>query len=138
MRHIIHADLDAFYATVEQLDNPELRGKPVLVGGRPESRGVVATASYEARPFGVRSAMPMRTAVRLCPQGIIVRPRFTRYREVSRQVMEVFREFTEVIEPLSLDEAYLGHQRGGGRIGGPLAAGRGAGAETAGEGGKRG
>ena len=107
MRHIIHADLDAFYATVEQLDNPELRGKPVLVGGRPESRGVVATASYEARPFGVRSAMPMRTAVRLCPQGIIVRPRFTRYREVSRRVMEVFREFTDLIEPLSLDEAYL-------------------------------
>jgi DNA polymerase-4 len=107
MRHIIHADLDAFYATVEQLDNPELRGKPVLVGGRPESRGVVATASYEARPFGVRSAMPMRTAVRLCPQGIIVRPRFTRYREMSRQVMEIFREFTEIVEPLSLDEAYL-------------------------------
>ena len=107
MRHIIHADLDAFYATVEQLDNPELRGKPVLVGGRPESRGVVATASYEARPFGVRSAMPMRTAVRLCPQGIIVRPRFTRYREMSRHVMDIFREFTEVIEPLSLDEAYL-------------------------------
>ena len=107
MRHIIHADLDAFYATVEQLDNPELRGKPVLVGGRPENRGVVATASYEARPFGVRSAMPMRTAVRLCPEGIIVRPRFTRYREMSRQVMEVFREFTETIEPLSLDEAYL-------------------------------
>ena len=107
MRHIIHADLDAFYATVEQLDNPELLGKPVLVGGRPENRGVVATASYEARPFGVRSAMPMRTAVRLCPQGIVVRPRFTRYREMSRQVMEVFREFTELIEPLSLDEAYL-------------------------------
>ena len=107
MRHIIHADLDAFYATVEQLDNPELLGKPVLVGGRPESRGVVATASYEARPFGVHSAMPMRTAVRLCPQGIIVRPRFTRYREMSLQVMEVFREFTEFIEPLSLDEAYL-------------------------------
>ena len=107
MRHIIHADLDAFYATVEQLDNPELRGKPVLVGGRPENRGVVATASYEARPFGVHSAMPMRTAVRLCPQGIIVRPRFTRYREMSQQVMSVFREFTEVIQPLSLDEAYL-------------------------------
>ena len=107
MRHIIHADLDAFYATVEQLDNPELRGKPVLVGGRPESRGVVATASYEARPFGVHSAMPMRTAVRLCPQGIIVRPRFSRYREMSQQVMEVFRAFTDVIEPLSLDEAYL-------------------------------
>ena len=107
MRHIIHADLDAFYATVEQLDNPDLLGKPVLVGGRPENRGVVATASYEARPFGVRSAMPMRTAIRLCPQGIVVRPRFTRYREMSRQVMEVFREFTDLIEPLSLDEAYL-------------------------------
>ena len=107
MRHIIHADLDAFYATVEQLDNPELRGKPVLVGGRPESRGVVATASYEARPFGVPSAMPMRTAARLCPQGIIVPPRFTRYREMSRQVMDIFHEFTEVIQPLSLDEAYL-------------------------------
>jgi DNA polymerase-4 len=107
MRHIIHADLDAFYATVEQLDNPDLRGKPVLVGGRPESRGVVATASYEARPFGVHSAMPMRTAVRLCPQGIIVPPRFTRYREMSRQVMDIFREVTEVVEPLSLDEAYL-------------------------------
>ena len=107
MAHIIHADLDAFYATVEQLDNPELRGKPVLVGGRPENRGVVATASYEARPFGVRSAMPMRTAVRLCPQGIIVPPRFTRYREMSRQVMDIFRGITETIEPLSLDEAYL-------------------------------
>ena len=107
MRHIIHADLDAFYATVEQLDNPELRGKPVLVGGRPENRGVVATASYEARPFGVHSAMPMRTAVRLCPQGIIVRPRFNRYREMSQRVMSVFQEFTEVIQPLSLDEAYL-------------------------------
>ena len=107
MRHIIHADLDAFYATVEQLDNPDLRGKPVLVGGRPESRGVVATASYEARPFGVHSAMPMRTAARLCPQGIIVPPRFTRYREMSRQVMDIFHEFTEVIQPLSLDEAYL-------------------------------
>ncbi len=107
MRHIIHADLDAFYATVEQLDNPELRGKPVLVGGRPENRGVVATASYEARPFGVHSAMPMRTAVRLCPQGVVVPPRFNRYREMSRSVMEIFRDFTELIEPLSLDEAYL-------------------------------
>ena len=107
MAHIIHADLDAFYATVEQLDNPELRGKPVLVGGRPESRGVVATASYEARPFGVHSAMPMRTAVRLCPQGIIVRPRFTRYREMSGKVMDIFRAFTDLVEPLSLDEAYL-------------------------------
>ena len=106
-RHIIHADLDAFYAAVEQLDNPELRGKPVLVGGRPENRGVVATASYEARKFGVHSAMPMRTAVRQCPQGIIVPPRFSRYREMSDRVMSIFRELTELVEPLSLDEAYL-------------------------------
>ena len=107
MRHIIHADLDAFYAAVEQLDNPELRGKPVLVGGSPQSRGVVATASYEARVFGVRSAMPMATAVRQCPQGIVVRPRFDRYREMSRKVMDVFHELTDLVEPLSLDEAYL-------------------------------
>ncbi len=107
MKHIIHADLDAFYAAVEQLDNPELLGKPVLVGGRPENRGVVATASYEARQFGVRSAMPMRTAVRNCPQGIVIAPRFTRYREMSRRVMDIFRSFTELVEPLSLDEAYL-------------------------------
>ena len=106
-RHILHADLDAFYAAVEQLDNPDLRGKPVLVGGRPEGRGVVATASYEARVFGVHSAMPMKTAVRLCPQGIIVRPRFPRYRELSKQVMDIFRSFTPLVEPLSLDEAYL-------------------------------
>ena len=107
LRHIIHADLDAFYAAVEQLDDPELRGKPVLVGGRPEGRGVVATASYEAREFGIHSAMPMRSAVRLCPHGIIVPPRFERYREFSRMVMEIFRSLTDVVEPLSLDEAYL-------------------------------
>ena len=107
VRHIIHADLDAFYAAVEQLDDPELRGKAVMVGGRPDGRGVVATASYEARKFGVRSAMPMATAVRHCPEGIIVRPRFDRYREVSAQVMDVFRSVTPVIEPQSLDEAYL-------------------------------
>ena len=106
-RHIIHADLDAFYAAVEQMDNPELRGKPVLVGGRPEDRGVVATASYEAREFGVHSAMPMRSAVRRCPQGIIVPPRFDRYRELSRKVMEIFFGVTALVEPLSLDEAYL-------------------------------
>ena len=106
-RHIIHADLDAFYAAVEQLDNPELRGLPVLVGGRPEGRGVVATASYEARKFGVHSAMPMATAVRQCPDGIIVRPRFDRYREMSVKVMDIFRDVTEVIQPVSLDEAYL-------------------------------
>ena len=107
MRHIIHADLDAFYATVEQLDNPELAGKPVLVGGRPENRGVVATASYEARKFGVHSAMPMRTAVHRCPQGIIVPPRFGRYRDMSRKVMDIFNQVTDFVEPLSLDEAYL-------------------------------
>ena len=107
MRHILHADLDAFYASVEQLDNPELRGKPVLVGGRPEDRGVVATASYEARVFGVHSAMPMKSAVRRCPQGVIVRPRFARYKEISNQVMEIFYDLTGLIEPLSLDEAYL-------------------------------
>ena len=105
--HVIHADLDAFYAAVEQLDDPELRGKPVLVGGRPEDRGVVATASYEAREFGVHSAMPMRSAVRRCPEGIIVHPRFSRYREVSGQVMGIFHELTDLVEPLSLDEAYL-------------------------------
>jgi DNA polymerase-4 len=106
-RHILHADLDAFYAAVEQLDNPHLRGRPVLVGGRPDQRGVVATASYEARKFGVRSAMPMRTALRLCPQGVLVRPRFDRYHEVSGLVMEQFHAITHLVEPLSLDEAYL-------------------------------
>ena len=107
MRHIIHADLDAFYAAVEQLDNPELEGKPVLVGGSPQSRGVVATASYEARVYGVHSAMPMVTAVRQCPQGIVVRPRFDRYREMSLRVMDIFHDLTDLVEPLSLDEAYL-------------------------------
>lgn len=107
MCHIIHADLDAFYAAVEQLDNPELRGRPVLVGGSPRSRGVVATASYEARAYGVHSAMPMATAVRQCPQGIVLRPRFDRYREMSRRVMAVFHDLTPLVEPVSLDEAYL-------------------------------
>ena len=107
MRTIIHADLDAFYASVEQLDNAELRGKPVAVGGSPEGRGVVAAASYEARAFGVRSAMPMSRAVRLCPELLRVSPRFGRYAEVSRAVMAVFRALTPLVEPLSLDEAYL-------------------------------
>ena len=107
MRWILHADLDAFYASVEQMDNPELRGKPVVVGGSPETRGVVAAASYEARAFGVGSAMPMGRALRLCPQAIRVRPRFGRYQEVSEQIMDIFRELTALVEPLSLDEAYL-------------------------------
>ena len=99
--------MDAFYASVEQRERPELRGKPVAVGGRPESRGVVAAASYEARAFGVRSAMPMARAVRLCPQLEIVRPDFERYRAVSAQVMAILRSCTPLVEPLSLDEAYL-------------------------------
>jgi DNA polymerase-4 len=107
MRRIIHVDMDAFYASVEQRDQPDLRGKPVAVGGRPESRGVVAAASYEARTFGVRSAMPTSRAVRLCPQLVIVPPRFQQYRAVSQQVFEIFRSVTPLVEPLSLDEAYL-------------------------------
>ena len=99
--------MDAFYASVEQRDAPELRGRPVAVGGRPESRGVVAASSYEARRFGVRSAMPMARALRLCPALVVVRPDFRRYREVSRQVMDILRACTPLVEPLSLDEAYL-------------------------------
>jgi len=107
MRRIVHLDMDAFYASVEQRDDPALRGKPVAVGGRPDSRGVVAAASYEARAFGVRSAMPMARAVRLCPQLVIVHPDFERYRQASRQVMDLLRACTPLVEPLSLDEAYL-------------------------------
>src|SRR5688572_28608635 len=107
MRRILHIDMDAFYASVEQRDNPELRGKPVAVGGRPEGRGVVAAASYEARKFGVRSAIPMARAVRLCPQLRIVRPDFEKYHAVSQTVFGIFRSVTPLVEPLSLDEAYL-------------------------------
>jgi DNA polymerase-4 len=105
-RKIIHIDMDAFYASVEQRDNPELRGKPVAVGGSRE-RGVVAAASYEARRFGIHSAMPSVTAKRKCPELLFVKPRFDVYRAVSHQVREIFAEYTPVIEPVSLDEAYL-------------------------------
>jgi DNA polymerase-4 len=105
-RAIIHVDMDAFYASVEQRDRPELRGKPLIVGGHP-TRGVVCAASYEVRKFGVRSAMPMRQALRACPQAIVVAPRFSAYSAASEQLHEIFGRFTPEIEPLSLDEAFL-------------------------------
>lgn len=106
LRKIIHIDMDAFYASVEQLDNPDLRGKPIAVGGS-EERGVVAAASYEARKFGVRSAMSSIIAKRNCPHLIFVRPRFERYKDISSQIRKIFYEYTDLVEPLSLDEAYL-------------------------------
>ncbi len=106
-RKIIHIDMDAFYASVEQRDNPELRGRPVIVGGRPNGRGVVAACSYEARTFGIHSAMPSAEAGRRCPHAAFVKPRFEAYRLASQQIQAVFREFSTLVEPLSLDEAYL-------------------------------
>ena len=106
-RYILHADLDAFYTSVEQRDNPALRGKPVVVGGPSESRGVVAAASYEARKYGIHSALPMKTAVRMCNSLVRIAPRFQRYREVSDQIMELYKELTPLVEPMSLDEAYI-------------------------------
>lgn len=108
LRKIIHIDMDAFYASIEQRDNAEYRGKPIVVGGSPEGRGgVVATASYEARKYGIRSAMPSKKALQLCPHVIFVRPRFEAYSEASRKIREIFARYTDLIEPLSLDEAYL-------------------------------
>src|SRR5258708_19073884 len=109
-RVILHADMDAFYASIEQLDNREFKGRPVIVGADSKSghgRGVVAACSYEARKFGVRSALPISRAWKLCPQGVYVRPRMRRYMEVSGRIMEVFRRYTDLVEPLSIDEAFL-------------------------------
>ena len=107
MRHIIHIDMDAFYAAVEQRDHPQYRNKPVIVGGDPAARGVVATCSYEARKFGIHSALPCAQALRLCPQAIFLRPRFEVYRQISQQIQTIMHSYTDLVEPLSLDEAYL-------------------------------
>ncbi|MDD5591137.1 MAG: DNA polymerase IV [Dehalococcoidales bacterium] len=106
-RTIMHIDLDSFFVSVEQVLNPELKGKPVVVGGKPDRRGVVATASYEARAFGLHSGMPLATAVRLCPEAIFIEGNFARYREFSRKFMAIINEFSPSIEPMGLDEAYL-------------------------------
>mgnify|MGYP001794549908 CR=1 FL=1 len=107
IRKIIHIDMDAFYASVEQRDNPELRGKPVAVGGLPSQRGAVCAASYEARKYGIHSAMPSRSAIQRCDHLIFVKPRFEAYRAVSQQIRAIFFDYTDLVEPLSLDEAYL-------------------------------
>jgi len=106
-RKIIHIDMDAFYASVEQRDHPELKGKPVIVGGLPDSRGVVAACSYEARKFGIHSAMPSSHAYRLCPNSIFIRPRFDAYKAVSQEINQIFKIYSDLVEPLSLDEAFL-------------------------------
>lgn len=107
IRKILHVDMDAFYASIEQRDFPELRGKPIIVGGRPDSRGVVATCSYEAREFGIHSAMASSHAHRLCPQAVFVPPRFHVYRSVSQQIGTIFHQYSDLVEPLSLDEAFM-------------------------------
>ena len=104
---IMHCDLDAFFAAVEQRDNPELVGKPVIVGGQPDSRGVVSTCSYEARKFGIRSAMPLAQARRLCPAAVFLPVAMSRYQEASSQVFQILSSYTPIIEPLSIDEAFL-------------------------------
>ena len=106
-RRVLHCDMDCFYAAVHMRDDPGLAGKPVVIGGSPEGRGVVAAASYEARRFGIHSALPAARAVRLCPQAIFIKPDFNRYREESQRIVEIFHEFTPVIQQVSIDEAYL-------------------------------
>jgi DNA polymerase-4 len=123
-RAIIHADLDAFYASVEVLDDPSLKGKPVIVGGGPGDRGVVSAASYEAREFGVQSAMPLRTAARRCPHGVFLPGRPDRYRELSNRVMRIFADYTPLVEPISLDEAFLDVSASIAAFGDPAAIGR--------------
>lgn len=107
LKKIIHCDCDCFYASVEMRDDPTLRGRPLAIGGKPDQRGVVATCNYEARAFGIRSAMPMSQAVRRCPDLLILPPAMEKYRAVSRQIMAIYRDYTALVEPLSLDEAYL-------------------------------
>ncbi|WP_294501642.1 DNA polymerase IV [uncultured Victivallis sp.] len=107
MRKIIHIDMDAFFASIEQRDRPELRGRPVVVGGSPERRGVVSTCSYEARVFGLHSAMPMKTALRLCPQAVLLDVDMKKYRRESAKIREIFHRYTDLVEPVSIDEAYL-------------------------------
>ena len=117
---ILHVDMDAFYASVEQRDRPELKGRPVIVGGSPQGRGVVSAASYEARQYGVHSAMPAATALRQCPHGVFLRPRIDYYAEISRQIREIFHRFTPLVEPLALDEAFLDVRGSVGLFGPPV------------------
>ena len=119
MRQIIHIDMDAFYAAVEQRDHPQYRNKPVVVGGDPTTRGVVAPCSYEARQFGIHSALPCAQALRLCPQAIFLRPRFEVYRQISQQIRTIMWRYTHLVEPLSLDEAYLDVTQCKRRVGSP-------------------